>query len=259
MSVVEQEIKSNGIMVLTINRADKLNALSYEVLQAFEENFQHAKNSEKVKGILITGSGEKAFCAGADINRLSECDGLSGYDFAIYGQKVFRVLEELTKPSLALINGYAFGGGLELAMATTIRVASPNAQFGQPEVKLGIIPGYGGTQRLARLVGKGRAMDLCLTSRFIDAQTALLWGLVTHVFDNASLHTKGEEILLSIMNMAPLAVASVMDVIDKGYDLPLLDALQLEALHFAKLCATEDKKIGVNAFLNKEKAKFQGK
>lgn len=258
MSMVETELRQNGILLITLNRPDKMNALSKELLEELEGVFLDAKKSSSIKGLLITGSGEKAFCAGADINRLAECDPVSGYEFAVYGQQVFRKLETMKKPSVMLINGYAFGGGLELAMAGSIRVASPNALFGQPEVKLGVIPGYGGTQRLARLVGKGRAMDLCLTGRFIDTQTALSYGLVTHVFEQSELISKGEELLMTILQMAPLAIESVMEVIDKGYDLPLEDALHVEALHFAKLCATQDKKIGVNAFLNKSKAEFIG-
>ena len=180
MSIIEQTLES-GILTITLNRPDKLNTLSTDLLQALYDILTEAKDNVSVKGLLLTGMGNKAFCAGADISRLAECDAQSGYQFARFGQAVFRQLETMRKPSLAAINGYAFGGGCELAMATTLRIASNNAQFGQPEVKLGVIPGYGGTQRLARLVGKGRALDLCLTGRFVDAQTALSWGLVTDV------------------------------------------------------------------------------
>jgi enoyl-CoA hydratase len=163
------------------------------------------------------------------------------------------------KPSLAAVNGFAFGGGCELAISTTLRIASSKAMFGQPEVKLGVIPGYGGTQRLARLVGKGRALDLCLTGRFINAELALNWGLVSEVVEEPdNLIERGKDILKGILSMAPLAIAGVMEVIDYGYDLSLTDALHLEAVHFAKVCASEDKKEGVAAFLGKRTPEFKG-
>jgi enoyl-CoA hydratase len=258
MDSLEQNLDDNGILTITLNRPDKLNALNSDILQALAEIFTSARTNEKVKAVLLTGKG-KAFCAGADINRLAQCDAQSGYEFACFGQEVFRNLETLGKPSLAAINGYAFGGGCELAMSATLRVAATNAQFGQPEVKLGVIPGYGGTQRLARLVGKGRALDLCLTGRFIDAETALYWGLVTQVVEPEALITESTKILEGILSMAPLAVAGVMEVIDHGYDLSLTDALHLEAIHFAKTCASEDKAEGVEAFLQKRPAQFKAR
>lgn len=256
MNLIEQQI-SDGILTITLNRPEKLNALNGDVLLALSECFQSAKNNQAIKGLLLTGNG-KAFCAGADISRLAECDAHSGYQFACAGQDVFRLLETLGKPSLAAINGYAFGGGCELAMSATLRIASSNAQFGQPEVKLGVIPGYGGTQRLSRLVGKGRALDLCLTGRFIDAETALTWGLVTHVVAPELLIEEGTRIMKGILSMAPLAIAGVMEVIDHGYDLSLTDALHLEAVHFAKVSASKDKEEGVAAFLQKRPAVFKG-
>lgn len=257
MSLIEQNIDSKGILTLTLNRPEKLNALSFEVLLALEEIVGKARNNTDVKALLITGSG-KAFCAGADINRLKECDATKGYEFATFGQKVFNEIETLGKPTLAAVNGYAFGGGCELAMSTTMRIASNVAQFGQPEVKLGVIPGYGGTQRLARLVGKGRALDLCLSGRFINAETALNWGLVSYVFPEEDLLDESKRILHSILQMAPLALKSIMEVINHGYDLSLADALHLEAVHFAKTCATKDKHEGVSAFLEKRHASFKG-
>ena len=256
MNLIDQKI-SDGILTITLNRPEKLNALSTDVLLALLECFQKAKDNQAIKGILLTGNG-KAFCAGADIARLAECDAHSGYQFACAGQEVFRLLETLGKPSLAAVNGYAFGGGCELAMSATLRIASTNAQFGQPEVKLGVIPGYGGTQRLSRLVGKGRALDLCLTGRFIDAETALAWGLVTHVVAPELLIEEGTRIMKGILSMAPLAIAGVMEVIDHGYDLSLTDALHLEAVHFAKVSASKDKAEGVAAFLQKRPAVFKG-
>ncbi len=256
MNAIEQTL-DNGILTITLNHPDKLNVLSTDVLHALAELFVDAKDNHAVKGILLTGAG-KAFCAGADISRLAACNAQTGYAFARFGQAVFRQLETLGKPSLAAINGYAFGGGCELAMAATLRVASTRAQFGQPEVKLGVIPGYGGTQRLSRLVGKGRALDLCLTGRFIDAQTALNWGLVSQVVEPDALMDTATQILTGILALAPLAVAGVMEAIDHGYDLPLTEAMHLEALHFSTVCASADKTEGVAAFLEKRPPVFKG-
>ena len=256
MSFIDKNLE-NGILTITLNRPEKLNALSTDVLQALSELFTDAKENSAVKGVLITGTG-KAFCAGADISRLAECNAEGGYQFACFGQHVFRQLETLGKPSVAAINGFAFGGGCELAISATLRIASNTAQFGQPEVKLGVIPGFGGTQRLARLIGKGRALDLCLTGRFINAETALNWGLVSEVVDPDALVLRGQHILKGILSMAPLAIASVIASIDRGYDMSLTDALHLEAVHFAKVCATLDKDEGVAAFLEKRPAQFKG-
>lgn len=257
MSGITTQLHPNGILTITLNRPDKLNALNQEVLANLAAEFARAKHDKEVKAILLTGSG-KAFCAGADISRLAETNSETGYQFAQEGQHVFRQLETLGKPSLAAINGFAFGGGCELAMAASIRIASTKAQFGQPEVKLGVIPGYGGTQRLARIVGKGRALMMCLTGQFIDATTALQWGLVTEVVAEEQLMHRAEEILNGIISMGPLAIRSVLEVIDRGYDMPLPDALHLEAVHFSLTCATKDKQEGVNAFLQKRQAQFRG-
>jgi len=257
MSVITTQTNSAGILTITLNRPDKLNALNHEVLSSLNTLFRQIKDDSQVKAVLITGEG-KAFCAGADINRLAEINAQSGYEFATFGQEVFRNLETLGKPSIAVVNGFAFGGGCELAMAASMRIASPNALFGQPEVKLGVIPGYGGTQRLARLVGKGRALDLCLTGRFIKATDALNWGLVSEVVEIDNLIKRGEEILSTILAMGPGAIKSVLEVIDTGYDLTLDDACHLEALHFGMLCATFDKTEGVSAFLEKREANFKG-
>jgi enoyl-CoA hydratase len=258
MSLIEQDLDSKGILTLTLNRPEKLNALNGEVLDTLEELLKNAKTNPQIKALMITGNG-KAFCAGADISRLAECSAQTGYEFACRGQEVFRLFETLAKPSLAAINGFAFGGGCELAIATTLRIASTKAQFGQPEVKLGVIPGYGGTQRLARLIGKGRALDLCLTGRFIDAQTAMNWGLISEILEPETLIERGKVLLQEVLSVGPLAVAAVMEVIDHGYDLSLNDALHLEAVHFAKLCASQDKHEGVNAFLEKRNAAFKGR
>jgi enoyl-CoA hydratase len=257
MGIIEQQIDNDGILTLTLNRPEKLNALSQDVLQALHEILSDAKDNKAVKAVLITGTG-KAFCAGADIGRLAQCNAETGYQFACDGQATFQLLATLGKPSLAAVNGYAFGGGCELAIAATFRLAASNAQFGQPEVKLGVIPGYGGTQRLARLIGKGRALDLCLTGRFIDAPTALQWGLVSEVLAPEALLERSKAWLRGVLSMAPQAIASVMEVIEYGYDLTLDAALHLEAIHFAKVCASHDKKEGVEAFLAKRQAVFTG-
>ncbi len=258
LTTLSFEISPNGIAVITLSRPEKLNALSAQVISELESVFLACKNDSKVKALLITGNG-KAFCAGAEISELRDANALTGSDFAKHGQRVFRLLETLGKPSLAAINGYAFGGGCELAMAATLRIANEKAQFGQPEVKLGVIPGFGGTVRLPRLVGKGRALDLCITGRFIDAKTAKEWGLVSDVVAETELLTVAQQWLEKIMAQSPLAVKAAMQSIDGGFDLTMEDAHQLEALYFAQLCATEDKTEGVQAFLEKRTAQFCGK
>lgn len=256
MSFIRQTLEE-GILIVTLDRADKLNALNQQVLVELDVILEKFAAEKEIKAMILTGEG-KAFCAGADINRLAECNVKSGYEFACFGQNIFRKLETIGKPSLAAINGFAFGGGCELAMSATFRFASTVAQFGQPEVKLGVIPGYGGTQRLARLVGKGRALDLCLSGRFIDAQTALNWGLVTAVHTPELLLSESINYLKKIVSMAPLAVKAAIETIDHGYDLSLTDALHLEAIQFAATCGTEDKAEGVQAFLEKRQANFKG-
>ena len=248
----------NGILQLTLSRPNVYNALSETLLDALYETFLAAKDDSSVKAVLLIGEGQKAFCAGADIKQLATLDGQKGVEFARFGQKVFRTLEQLGKPSLAAINGVALGGGCELAMAATLRIAATNAAFGQPEVKLGVIPGYGGTQRLARLIGKGRALDLCLTGRTIKAETAESWGLVSEVVPSDALLSRAQAILSDLIKLGPIALKSVMNAIDRGYDLSLDDAFELEAVFFGLCCATQDKTEGVNAFLEKRVAEFCG-
>lgn len=250
-------LKPGGILQITLNRPAALNALNAEVMQNLDELFSDAKNNKAIKAILLTGEG-KAFCAGADITHLAKLNGQSGSQFARYGQMVFRKLEQLGKPSLAAINGFALGGGCELAMSATLRIAASTAVFGQPEIKLGVIPGFGGTQRLARLVGKGRALDLCLTGRNIKADEALQWGLVNEVVAPDELMTRADALLQGLVKLSPAALSSIMSVIDHGYDLSLDDAFAFEAAHFGLCCATKDKHEGVNAFLEKRVAQFSG-
>ncbi|MHB1947640.1 MAG: enoyl-CoA hydratase/isomerase family protein [Gammaproteobacteria bacterium] len=254
---LKTELLESGILQITLNRPAALNALNADVMAKLYEAFHSAKNNSAVKALLITGEG-KAFCAGADIHQLAKLDAQSGVSFAKYGQHVFRTLEQLGKPSLAAINGYALGGGCELAMSATMRIAASTAVFGQPEVKLGVIPGFGGTQRLARLVGKGRALDLCLTGRTIKADEALAWGLVSEVVNSDELLVRANKILIGLIKLGPVALSSVMNVIDHGYDLSLDDAFAFEAANFGLCCATKDKNEGCNAFLEKREAEFSG-
>lgn len=246
-----------GILQIVFNRPEALNALSAEFITKLSEVLTAAKTNHAIRGILLTGEG-KAFCAGADINQLLMLNSQAGLEFARYGQKVFNLLEQLGKPSVAAINGFALGGGCEMAMAATIRIASKNAVFGQPEVKLGVIPGFGGTQRLTRLIGKGRALDLCLTGRTIKAEEALAWGLVTEVVAHEELHQRAVSLLESLIKLSPLAQKSIMTVINHGYNLTLEEALELEAAHFGLCCSTRDKQEGVKAFLEKRAAEFVG-
>lgn len=256
-SILDISQHQSGILELTINRPDALNALNADLMEHFYQAFVMAKEDPAIKAVLITGKG-KAFCAGADIKQLGQLNGQTGLAFARRGQKVFRFLEQLGKPSLAAVNGFALGGGCELAMAATMRIASANAVFGQPEVKLGVIPGFGGTQRLARLIGKGRALDLCLTGRSVKAEDALTWGIVSEVVSSEELLARSNAILTGLIQLGPLALKSVMTVIDHGYDLSLDDAFELEAVHFGLCCASRDKEEGVSAFLEKRAAEFCG-
>jgi enoyl-CoA hydratase len=246
-----------GILQIVIARPQALNALNAEVMRELTDAFLLAKQKESIRALLLTGEG-KAFCAGADIQHLSTLTATTGLAFANHGQKVFSILEQLGKPSIAAINGYAFGGGLELAMAATIRIAAENATFGQPEIKLGVIPGFGGTQRLSRLIGKGRALELCLTGKTMNAHTALQSGLVTEVVGLTDLLTRSHAILHHLIALPKIAQQSLLTVINQGYDLSLEEGLALEAAHFGLCCATQDKKEGVNAFLEKRTPNFIG-
>lgn len=257
MDVCLTELSANGILCITLYRPDKLNALNRQVLDKLKALFEAAETDSQIKGILLTGEG-KAFCAGADISELAYCNAQSGFDFATYGQQVFHQLANLSKPSIALVNGVALGGGCELACAATLRIASTQAKFAQPEIKLGVIPGFGGTQRLLRFIGEARTLDMCLTARMIDAEKALEWGLVSYVVEPSELMSFGVTLLTQILTYSPIAIQSTMEVIKKGAAMSLENALHLEALHFSKTCASEDKAEGVTAFLEKRKPRFQG-
>lgn len=243
---------------LTINRPDKLNALNSQVLSALEEAVGAALKEASVRALVITGAGPKAFVAGADIAEFQGLSPAQAQALAARGQKLFTALEEAPKPVLAAVNGFALGGGMELAMACHLRVASETAKFGQPEVKLGLIPGYGGTQRLPRLVGRGRALELLLTGKMIDAKTALAWGLVNQVVPPEELESATQKLAEEILAVAPTAVSWCLKAVTEGQDLTLASGLELEAALFGLCASTEDFREGVSAFLEKRQAHFPG-
>jgi enoyl-CoA hydratase len=239
------------LAVVTLDRPKVLNALSAAVLAELESAFTALAADADIRVILLTGAGDRAFAAGADIRELAALTAAEAEAFSAQGQRIFRLIETCGKPVLACIRGFALGGGCELAMACTLRIAAEDARFGQPEVKLGIVAGYGGTQRLPRLVGRGAALKLLLTGAIIDAQEALRIGLVDEVVPAAELMQRAEALALAIAANAPLAVAETLRTVDQGLDLPLDQALAREAAAFARLCATADKAEGAAAFLAK--------
>ena len=247
------------VATLTLNRPKVLNALNAQTFDELAHAISALATNPQVRAILLTGAGEKAFAAGADINELAHTDALSGERLALRGQFVFRQLESCGKPVIACVNGFALGGGCELALACTLRIASENARFGQPEAKLGLVPGYGGTQRLPRLIGPAAALKLILTGEIIPAQEALRIGLVEEVLPSASLLSRAHEIALQIAAVAPLAVTACLEAVHGGAHLELNEALALEARIFGRLSATEDKREGVQAFLEKRPANFTGR
>lgn len=249
---------SEGIALITLNRPDKLNALSREVLDELEDCFVEVGRDDDVKGVVMTGAGEKAFAAGADISQFKSMGALEGHRFALRGQAVFNRIESLSKPVIAAVNGFALGGGCELALACHLRTASDTAAFGQPEVNLGIIPGYGGTQRLPRLVGLGRATELVLTGDRISAQRAYEIGLVNRVFPADELIDGTKKMLSGILSKAPAAVALALEALHSS-DIPLHEGLRYEATLFGQCCATEDFAEGVDAFLERRKPDFKGR
>ncbi|MGD0214521.1 MAG: enoyl-CoA hydratase-related protein [Terriglobales bacterium] len=251
--------KKNSIAYVTVNRPKVLNALNMATMEELRAAFHDIKNDVDIRVATLTGAGEKAFVAGADISELAKQDAVSAKQYAHRGQNVLNLIENLGKPVIACINGFALGGGCELAMACTMRLASENAKLGQPEVKLGIIPGYGGTQRLPRLVGKGLAMQLVLGGEVITAAEAYRIGLVNEVTAAAELIPRAEAIAAKIIANAPLAVQYAMEAVNKGMEMTLAEGLFLEASLFGVCCSTEDKKEGTAAFLEKRPALFRGK
>lgn len=253
------ELDTDGIALATVNRPDKLNALNGQVIADLAALTDAVAADPAVRALILTGAGEKAFVAGADIGELAEVDGDEGRRLAERGQAAFRALERLRKPVIAAVNGFALGGGCELAMACHIRLAAPTARFGQPEVKLGLIAGFGGTVRLPRLVGRGRALEILLTARMVAADEAERIGLVNRVVDGATLLDEARAMARTIVAMGPLAVGLCLDQVDRGLDADLDQALALEAEAFGAACASEDKHEGTTAFLEKRAAAFRGR
>jgi len=251
--------KKSSIAYVTVNRPKVLNALNMATMEELRSAFHDIKSDANVRVAILTGSGEKAFIAGADISELAKQDAITGKEYTHRGQSVLSLIENLGKPVIACINGFALGGGCEIALACTMRLASENSKLGQPEVKLGIIPGYGGSQRLPRLVGKGLATQLLLTGEMITAQDALRIGLVNEVTAPADLIPRAQAIAQKIIANAPLAVQYTLEAVNKGMEMNLKEGLYLEATLFGLSCATEDKKEGTAAFLEKRPAQFKGK
>src|SRR2546426_5480735 len=251
--------KKGAIAYVTLNRPKVLNALNQRTWENLRTAFEDARDEAAVRGVILTGAGDKAFIAGADISELAHVTAVEAQESSSFGQAVLDLIENLGKPVIAAVNGFALGGGCETAMACTIRVASENAKFGQPEVKLGLIPGGGGTQRLPRLVGKGRALQLILSGEMINAQEAYRIGLVNEIVPAADLIPRAEAILKQIFANAPIAVKFSLEAVNKGLDTSQDEGLSLEASFFGLCAGTEDKKEGTSAFLEKREAHFQGR
>ena len=251
--------KKGPIAYVTVNRPKVLNALNTSTWSDLQTAFEDAKADASVLGVILTGAGEKAFIAGADISELAHVDAYDAEESSRFGQGVLDLIENLGKPVIAAINGFALGGGCETAMACTMRIAAEHARFGQPEVKLGLLPGGGGTQRLPRLVGKGRALQLILTGETISAQEAYRIGLVNEVVPAANLIARAEAILKQISANAPIAVKFSLEAANKGMDTSQAEGFALEASYFGICAATEDKKEGTSAFLEKRAPQFQGR
>ncbi len=252
---VEQEA---GIAVLRINRPDKLNALNAETIAQLDAAVRRIAADDAIRGVIVTGAGEKAFVAGADIAELAQMGPLTGIKVSRAGQATFRMLEQLPKPVIAAVNGFALGGGLELALACHLRIAGEKARFGLPEVKLGIIPGYGGTVRLPRLVGKGRALEMILTGEMINAEEAFRIGLVNRVVAPDELLSFTKQLLTRIIANGPVAIRMAIEAVDRAHETTLDDSLILESNMFGLLSATEDMHEGMKAFLEKRTAEFKG-
>ncbi|HSB53329.1 MAG TPA: enoyl-CoA hydratase-related protein [Gemmatimonadales bacterium] len=248
----------DGVLTITVNRPDKLNALNDEVIRELGQAALEAATRDEVRGVILTGAGTKAFVAGADIGELASQTPHRGKERSLAGQAVFRRFEALRKPVIAAVNGFCLGGGCELAMACHLRIASESARFGQPEVKLGIGPGYGGTVRLPRLVGRGRALELLLTGAMIDAQEAWRIGLVNRVVPGDRLLSETETLLRTMLAQGPQAVACVLEAVDAGTEMARDEALLLEANHFGLLSSTGDMREGMQAFLEKRPPVFKG-
>ena len=251
--------RDGAVAVLTVNRPKVLNALNTQTLDELRRAILELKRDDAVRVVILTGAGEKSFVAGADINELSTQTPTSGREHAIAGQHVLDLVEHLGKPVIAAINGYALGGGCELAMACTIRLAAETAKLGQPEINLGLIPGYAGTQRLARIVGRGRALELLLTGDQITAQEAHRLGLVNRVVPAAQLMAEAKTLASALAVKAPVAIRYILEAVHKGLEMPFAQAQIFEATLFGLVASTEDMREGTRAFLEKRKAEWKGK
>ncbi len=248
-----------AIRILTVNRADKLNALNRQVLQALDAAFATAADDPQIRVVVLTGAGEKAFVAGADIAEMNELTPVQGRDFSQLGQRLMRRIERMPKPVLAMVNGFALGGGLELAMACHLRVAAEGARLGQPEINLGLIPGFGGTQRLLRLVGRAAALELCLLGAPIDAARALQLGLVNRVVAAGELQATTLKLAQQLADAAPLALRGILDAIQIGGESAIEQGLEYETAQFGLLFSSEDMREGTRAFLERRPPQFRNR
>jgi len=251
--------KRDGIGHVTVNRPEKLNALNRKTMDELHDCFQEIERDDEVRAVILTGAGEKAFVGGADINELAVQTPVEGKELSMRGQKILDLIEHLGKPVIAAVNGYALGGGCELALACTIRIASENARLGQPEVNLGLIPGYAGTQRLPRLVGRGRALEMVLSGEPVSAAEAYRIGLVNQVVSAQDLIAAAEKLAHKILANAPLAVKFALEAVNHGLEMTQAEGQFLEANLFGLCCTTADMKEGTRAFLEKRPARFMGK
>jgi enoyl-CoA hydratase len=251
--------RDGGVALLTVNRPKVLNALNMQTLDELRRAILDLKRDDSIRVVILTGAGEKSFVAGADINELATQTPTSGRDHAMSGQHILDLIEHMGKPVIAAINGFALGGGCELAMACTIRVAADTARLGQPEINLGIIPGYAGTQRLARLVGRGRALEILLTGDMLSAQEAHRLGLVNRVVPAAELMAEAKKLAATLAAKAPIAMRYILDAVHRGLDMPFAEAQTFEATLFGLVASTDDMREGTRAFLEKRKADFKGR
>lgn len=249
----------DGIAVLTINRPGKLNALNGATVDSLDRFFRDAATSETIGAVIVTGAGDRSFVAGADIEEVSGFSPLEGRSWGLRGQALLSRIEAMRKPVIAAINGYALGGGLELAMACHLRIASEPARLGQPELKLGIVPGFGATQRLPRLVGKGMALQMLLTGDPVGAREALAMGLVNQVVEPETLLPAARDLALRILRNGPVAIALTLQAVNRGLEMPLAEALDWEVSQYALSCATEDQAEGTRAFIEKRQPVFRGR
>jgi enoyl-CoA hydratase len=256
---LQLERESDGIAVVMVNRPDKLNALNAATVRQLDEVLREVRADDAVRAVILTGSGDKAFVAGADIGELAKMGPIDGVQVSRAGQDTFRLLERMPKPVIAAVNGFALGGGLELALACHVRLASSRAKFGLPEVRLGIIPGYGGTVRLPRLVGRGRALELILTGEMIDAAEALRIGLINRVEEPEALLDAARGMARRMIANGPIAIALALEAVDRGMSTTIDDAQVLESRLFGLLASTEDMREGMEAFLQKRKAEFRNR